>query len=99
MLDTTHDPIADFMNSLAADVMQFAASLTLPRFLERQRELDTLDAFPQLVSRAKRIGFTVTQVVYRGYTSELQAMHDDAIQRRTHSLLEQETEEQARISK
>eukprot|EP01105_Mastigella_eilhardi_P012921 TRINITY_DN2942_c0_g1_i3.p1 TRINITY_DN2942_c0_g1~~TRINITY_DN2942_c0_g1_i3.p1 ORF type:complete len:391 (-),score=122.57 TRINITY_DN2942_c0_g1_i3:130-1302(-) len=97
MLDTTHDPIADFMNSLAADVMQFAASLTLPRFLERQRELDTLDAFPQLVSRAKRIGFTVTQVVYRGYTSELQAMHDDAIQRRTHSLLEQETEEQAQV--
>lgn len=97
MLNRTHDPIADFMNAATADVILFAATLSYELFLEKTDLLNKLESYPQLVTRAKSIGFDVTKVVYRGYTAppRLQSMHDDAIQARTQLRLEAETEEQA----
>jgi len=96
MMDKTHDPIADFMNSLTADIISFVSSLTYETFLEKTEMLNSLECYRQLTSRAKHIGFRVTKVAYRGYHSaNLQQMHDDAIQARTQLRLEAETEAQA----
>ena len=40
MLDNTHDPIADFINAAASDVVAFCAKLTYEQFLEKTDELN-----------------------------------------------------------
>jgi hypothetical protein len=97
MLDQTHDPVADFINAVSADVIDFAATQTFERFKENTERLNDLATYRQLVQRAERIGYRVNKVVYRGYHAnpKLQAMHDNAIETRTRLRLEAETEEQA----
>lgn len=96
MLDATHDPISEFMNSLSADVIDFAGTRS---FEECKAELDALNdlsTYPKLTSRINLLGFIVSKVVCRGYQTsrQLQSMHDDAIHKRTELLLQKETQEQ-----
>ncbi len=97
MLDQTHDPIADFINALAADVIVFAACRSFEAFKESTNQLNELSEYTNLISRAERIGYKINKVVYRGYvaSTKLQTMHDDAIEKRTALKLEAETERQA----
>lgn len=97
MLDQTHDPIADFINALTADVMDFAAVRPFETFKEQTERLNDLATYPQLTQRGERIGYRITKVVYRGYEASpaLQLMHDQAIEARTRLRLEAETQEQA----
>jgi len=97
MLDRTHDPIADLMNAATSDIVAFCAGLSYETFLEKTDTLNNIEAYPQLISRAKAIGFEVTKVVYRGYTAstELQAMQDRALRDRTKLRIDVEAEEQS----
>lgn len=97
MLDQTHDPVADFINAVSADVIDFAAVVDFEKFKERTEALNRLETYRQLTQRAERIGYRINKVVYRGYyaSDKLQAMHDSAIEVRTKLRLESETEEQA----
>jgi hypothetical protein len=97
MLDQTHDPIADFINAVTADVIDFAAALKFEQFKDNTNTLNARETYPQLAQRAGRIGYRINKVVYRGYeaTAKLQAMHDGAIETRTRLKLESETESQA----
>jgi len=97
MLDQTHDPVADFINDVSADVIDFAAGVSFEQFKEKTGALGELTTYRQLVSRAQRIGYRISKVVYRGYqaTPKLQSMHDGAIEARTRLRLEAETEDQA----
>ena len=97
MLDQTHDPIADFINAVTADVIDFAATQTFEQFKEHTERLNARETYPQLAQRAGRIGYRINKVVYRGYeaTSKLQSMHDAAIEARTRLKLEAETEQQS----
>jgi hypothetical protein len=96
MLDQTHDPIGDFINSVTADIIAYAATLPYEIFIEKTSVLNQLETYPQLVSRAKQIGYRINKIVFRGYyaSDTLQSMHDSAIQTRTKLRLEHETEEQ-----
>ena len=96
MLDQTHDPVVDFINSLSADVIDFVGEHTFEKFKERTERLNDLATYPQLTQRAHRIGYEINKVVYRGYLASdaLQAMHDNAIETRTQLKLEDETERQ-----
>merc|ERR1712032_264564 len=96
MLKGTHDPTADFINSLSSDVIEFVAGKTFEEFKAATDQLNNLAVYQQLTSRAVGIGFEVTKVVFRGYGApqRLQKMHDDAIERRTKLALERENEEQ-----
>jgi len=96
MLDSTHDPIGDFVNAVSADVIRFAAERTFEQFIARSGELNELRAFPVLVERARSIGYSIDKVVFRGYkaSEQLQAMHDTAIKMRTKLQLESKTAEQ-----
>merc|ERR1711908_153766 len=98
MLKETHDPTADFINSVSSDVIEFVASRSFEEFKAATDQLNNLSVYRQLTSRAKGIGFEVTKVVFRGYGApqRLQKMHDDAIERRTKLGLDRETEEQER---
>jgi hypothetical protein len=97
MLDQTHDPIADFINALGADVVCFVGSRTFDAFKAQTEALNVLETYPQLTQRAEKIGYHISKVVYRGYyaSEKLQAMHDGAIECRTKLHLEKETERQA----
>jgi hypothetical protein len=97
MLDQTHDPVADFIHAVTADVIDFAATLKFEQFKEQTDRLNARETYPQLAQRTGRIGYRINKVVYRGYeaTSKLQAMHDGAIEMRTRLRLEAETETQA----
>merc|ERR1712125_316312 len=96
MLKETHDPIADFINSVTSDVIEFASGNSFEEFKAASDRLNDLSVYQQLTSRARGIGFEVTKVVFRGYgaPARLQKMHDDAIERRTKLALERENEEQ-----
>ncbi|MBC7474552.1 MAG: hypothetical protein H7263_09700 [Candidatus Sericytochromatia bacterium] len=96
MLIQTHDPIADFINALTADIIDFASSYTFEEFKESTEKLNSLVTYIQLVTRAERIGYKINKVVYRGYTAtaRLQEMHNNAIETRTRLKLESETQEQ-----
>jgi len=96
MLDQTHDPVADFINALAADVIDFVGSHAFEEFKKHTDQLNDLATYPQLVGRAERIGYRINKLVYRGYqaSATLQLMHDAAIEARTQLRLNAETEEQ-----
>lgn len=97
MLEQTHDPIADFINAVTADIIDFVGSRTFESFKQDTEQLNDLEAYSNLTRRAQRIGYRINKVVYRGYAagSTLQAMHDGAIETRTQLKLEAETEDQA----
>jgi len=96
MLRETHDPTADFINSVSADVIEFVSGKSFENFKAATNELNNLGVYKQLTRRAKGIGFEITKVVFRGYGApqRLQKMHDDAIERRTKLVLERENEVQ-----
>ena len=97
MLDQTHDPVADFINALSADVIDFVAGRRFEAFKEQTERMNELDTYPNLCKRAERIGYRINKVVYRGYVASeaLQTMHDNAIETRTELKLGAETERQA----
>jgi hypothetical protein len=97
MLDQTHDPVADFINAVTADIIAFVGARNFETFKLETEQLNELAAYPNLVQRAARIGYRINKVVYRGYMASpaLQAMHDGAIEARTKLKLEAETENQS----
>lgn len=96
MLDTTHDPIADLINALCADVISFVGPLSYGQFVEKTALLSSLKTYPQLVERAEGVGFKVEKVVFRGYhaSDQLQEMQNCAIESRTQLRLQREIEDQ-----
>merc|ERR1719281_2199295 len=96
MLQETHDPIADFVNAVSSDVIEFVSARSFEEFKAATHRMNNVDVYHQLTSRAKGIGFEVTKVVFRGYgaPTRLQEMHDDAIEKRTMLTLARETEDQ-----
>lgn len=97
MLTQTHDPIADFINALTSDIIDFVSTLSFEQFKENTDKLNSLETYHQLTSRSEKIGYQINKVVYRGYTANnrLQEMHNNAIEARTKLKLETETETQA----
>ena len=97
MLDQTHDPIADFINALSADIIDFVGGNDFEAFKTKTDALNQIETYRQLTQRADKIGYRITKVVYRGYyaSDKLQAMHDNAIECRTRLVLEADTERQA----
>ncbi|QDT43609.1 hypothetical protein Pan241w_37110 [Gimesia alba] len=97
MLDQTHDPIADFINAVTADVVDFVGARSFEVFKQDTENLNELESYRNLLTRAQRIGYQINKVVYRGYTAgeTLQSMHDSAIEARTRLKLDAETEIQA----
>lgn len=97
MLDTTRDPIGDFINAATSDVVEFTCKHSFDEFKQCTDQLNELSTYSQLMHRAKQCGYQINNVVYRGYGApdSLQKMHDDAIQSRTKLALEKETERQA----
>ena len=80
MLDNTHDPIADFINAVCSDTIQFCSGLSYEEFVDNTVAMNDIKTFSQLTSRAEMIGYMVTKVVFRGFHSSdaLQSMHDKA---------------------
>jgi hypothetical protein len=97
MLETTHDPIGDFINAATSDVVDFCGHHTFEEFKRDTGMLNELETYKQLTVRAAQNGYRINKVVYRGYGApdRLQAMHDQAIEARTKLQLERATEEQA----
>lgn len=96
MLDETHDPIGDFINSATSDVIDLVGRYSFDQFKEKTERLNDLKSYPQLMGRAKQVGYEIRKIVYRGYSTAatLQAMHEQAIEARTRLKLERETENQ-----
>ena len=80
MLDNTHDPIADFINAVCSDTIQFCSRLSYEEFVDNTAAMNDIKTFSQLTSRAEMIGYKVSKVVFRGFHSSdaLQSMHDKA---------------------
>jgi hypothetical protein len=97
MLETTHDPIGDFVNAATSDVVAFVGRYDFETFKRNVTQLNELDTYRQLASRAEQCGYRINKVVYRGYgaPTALQKMHDEAIEARTKLQLQRATEQQA----
>ncbi len=97
MLETTHDPIGDFVNAATSDVVDFTGRHDFESFKRHTDQLNELETYRQLMSRAAQCGYRINKVVYRGYGApdRLQQMHDQAIEARTKLQLERATEQQA----
>jgi hypothetical protein len=96
MLETTHDPIGDFVNATTSDVVDFTGRHDLESFKQNTDKLNELETYRQLTVRASQCGYRINKVVYRGYGApeRLQLMHDQAIEARTKLQLERATEQQ-----
>jgi hypothetical protein len=96
MLDTTHDPIGDFVNAATSDVVGFTGQYDFESFKRHTNRLNDLDTYAQLTGRATQCGYRINKVVFRGYgaADALQQMHDQAIQARTRLQLDRATEQQ-----
>merc|ERR1712038_1656054 len=90
-----HDPIADFINAVCSDTIQYCSGLTYEEFVENTSQMNELSTFKQLTSRSLNIGYRINKVVFRGFHSSdaLQNMHDKAIHERTRLRLEADTED------
>jgi hypothetical protein len=97
MLDTTHDPIGDFVNAATSDVVAFTGKYDFESFKRNTHRLNDLETYGQLTGRAGQCGYRINKVVFRGYgaAAALQQMHDQAIQARTRLQLDRATEQQA----
>jgi hypothetical protein len=97
MLDTTHDPIGDFVNAATSEVVDFTGRHDFESFKRHTDKLNELETYKQLTSRATQSGYRINKVVYRGYgaPASLQQMHDQAIEARTRLQLDRATEQQA----
>jgi hypothetical protein len=97
MLDSTHDPIGDFVNAATSDVIDFTGRHDLESFKRHTEKLNELSTYAQLAVRAEQCGYRINKVVYRGYGApdSLQRMHDEAIESRTRLQLERATQQQA----
>jgi hypothetical protein len=97
MLDTTHDPIGDFVNATTSDVVEFTCKHNFESWKRHTDRLNDLETYRQLVGRAAQCGYRINKVVYRGYGApeSLQRMHDEAIEQRTRLALDRATQEQA----
>ena len=97
MLDTTHDPIGDFVNAATSDVVDFTGRHNFESFKQNTDKLNELETYHQLTGRAAQCGYRINKVVYRGYGApeRLQQMHDQAIEARTKLQLERATQQQA----
>lgn len=95
MLENTNDPIGDFINATSADVMSFGATNTYAKLLENTNQLSAIASFPTVSTRMAEVGYKLLDVVYRGYSTspQLQAMHDEAIAKRTKLRLQSDTAE------
>lgn len=96
MLDSTHDPIGDFVNAATSDVVDFLGKHDFDSFKRHTDKLNELAAYKQLTNRAEQCGYRINKVVYRGYgaPASLQQMHDQAIEARTRLQLDRATETQ-----
>jgi hypothetical protein len=97
MLETTHDPIGDFVNAATSDVVDFTGRHDFESFKRNTDKLNELETYRQLNGRASQCGYRINKVVYRGYGApeRLQQMHDQAIEARTRLQLDRATEQQA----
>jgi hypothetical protein len=97
MLETTHDPIGDFVNAATSDVVDFTGRHDFESFKRNTDKLNELETYRQLIGRSAQCGYRINKVVYRGYGApdRLQQMHDQAIEARTRLQLDRATEEQA----
>jgi len=48
-------------------MISFASQMTYEEFLNQSHQLSKIESYPQLATRAEKIGFRITKVVYRGY--------------------------------
>merc|ERR1712048_1230560 len=96
MLENTNDPMADFINSMSADIIEWCAPKTFDEFLSETEALNTLAPYSQITTSAPKIGYHIDRVVSRGYLApnSLQKMHDSAIEKRTSLKLAKESEEE-----
>jgi hypothetical protein len=97
MLESTHDPIGDFVNAATSDVIDWVGRYDFEQFKRNTEQLNDLRTYRQLASRSDQCGYRIHKVVYRGYgaTAALQRMHDEAIEAWTRLMLERATEQQA----
>ena len=97
MLETSHDPIGDFVNAATSDIVEFTVKHNFESFKANTDRLNELETYKQLSRRAEQCGYRINNVVYRGYgaADSLQQMHDQAIEARTRLQLEKDTEKQA----
>ena len=97
LLETSHDPIGDFVNAATSDIVEFTVKHNFESFKANTDQLNELATYKQLARRSEQCGYRINNVVYRGYgaADSLQQMHDQAIEARTRLQLERDTEKQA----
>ena len=97
MLESTHDPIGDFVNAATSDVVEFLSRRDFDAFKADTDKLNEIETYKQLTARAAQCGYRLNKVVYRGYAAPpaLQQLHDQATQNRVRLQLERATERQA----
>ena len=59
------------LSSFSLSSFSLPSFLSYEEFLKETNELNKLDTYPQLLSRARHIGYHVTKVVYRGYEASV----------------------------
>lgn len=101
LLDESHDPIADMINSVTSDIIDFVSKYRFEEFKNHIEKLNDFAIYSQIMRRTEEIGFKISKIVFRGYVASnaLETMHNNAIEARTKLVLDQEVEYQAQKMK
>ena len=62
-------PLPTTTSAVNSDIVTFTSRLSYEDYLHQTDQLNLVDSYPQLVTRAARIGYNITKVVYRGYST------------------------------
>ena len=97
MLESTRDPVGDFVNAATADVVEFTGRLMFEEFKQATGKLNELSTYRTLLSRAEQIGYRIStsSTVATEQLIHYKKMHDQAIEASTRLQLDRATEEQS----
>ena len=83
-------------NSIYFKTRYIFSVFSYEEFIRNTDDLNSMDCYTHLVSRAQHVGYKISKVVYRGFAAAppLQATHDNAVRTRMSLRLDAESEEQ-----
>ena len=94
LLEESHDPVADLINAMSSDIIDFVSKYKFEEFKQHIEKLNDLNTYSQIMMRSQAIGYKISKIVFRGYVASkaLETMHNSAIEARTKLVLDQEVE-------
>jgi hypothetical protein len=87
LLEESHDPVADLINAMSFDIIDFVSKYKFEDFKHQIEKLSDLNTYSQIMMRSQPIGNKISNIA-----KALEIMHNSTIEARTKLVLDKEVE-------